>query len=112
MRTPLEIIAELKHVTNWSQPNIKFGETMALINELETVLTVEEIINNPIEYEDLIEEDIEIFDEVAEIMADFDQISPQELEDILKEEIVEVTPPKPTKPKATPKPKSKIAPKK
>jgi hypothetical protein len=112
MRTPLEIIAELKHVTNWSQPNIKFGETMALINELETVLTVDEIINNPIEYEDLIEEDIEIFDEVAEIMADFDQISPQELEDILNEEIVEVIPPKSIKPKATPKPKAKPAPKK
>ena len=45
MRTPLEIIAELKHVTYWSQPNIKFHETMALLNELETSLNpVEEII--------------------------------------------------------------------
>ena len=45
MRTPLEIIGELKHVTYWSQPNIKFHETMALLNELETSLNpVEEII--------------------------------------------------------------------
>ena len=95
MRTPLEIIAELKHVTHWSQPNIKFGETMTLINELETILTVE-----------VIEEVIE------EIIADFDQIPPQELEDILIEEIVEVIPPIPTKPKATPKPKTKPVPKK
>jgi restriction endonuclease Mrr len=92
MRTPLEIIAELKHVTHWSQPNIKFGETMALINELETILTVEVI-------EEVIDEVVE------EIIADFDQISPQELEDILIEEIVEVIPPIPTKPKATPKTK-------
>ena len=49
MRTPLEIIGELKHVTYWSQPNIKFHETMALLNELETSL-------NPIE--ETIEEDI------------------------------------------------------
>jgi len=99
MRIPIEIIADLKHVTHWSQPNIKFGETMALINELETVLTVEVI-------EDVID------DVVDEIIADFDQISPQELEDILKEEIVEVTPPTSAKPKTTPKPKSKPAPKK
>jgi hypothetical protein len=45
MRTPLEIIAELKHVTYWSQPNLKFNETMALLNELETTLSpVDEII--------------------------------------------------------------------
>jgi hypothetical protein len=45
MRTPLEIIGELKHVTYWSQPNLKFHETMALLNELETSLNpIEEII--------------------------------------------------------------------
>jgi restriction endonuclease Mrr len=103
MRTPLEIIAELKHVTYWSQPNIKFTETMNLLNELETTLTVEIV-------EEVIEDVID--DVVDEIIADFDQISPQELEDILNEEIVEVVPPKPTKPKATPKPKAKPAPKK
>jgi hypothetical protein len=49
MRTPQEIIAELKHVTYWSQPNIKFNDTMALLNELEATL-------NPIEEEPIIEE--------------------------------------------------------
>ena len=39
MREPLEIIADLKHVTHWSQPNIKFEETMHLLNELESALT-------------------------------------------------------------------------
>lgn len=42
MRTPLEIISELKTVTYWSQPNIKFPETMALLNELEYVLSSSE----------------------------------------------------------------------
>jgi hypothetical protein len=38
MRTTQQILADLKHTTEWSQPNIKYGETMALINELEAVL--------------------------------------------------------------------------
>jgi hypothetical protein len=52
MRTPLEIISELKHVTYWSQPNLKFNETMALLNELETSLSpIEEIIEPTLEPE-------------------------------------------------------------
>jgi len=35
MEKLLGIISQLRHVTEWSQPNIKFVETMALINELE-----------------------------------------------------------------------------
>ena len=38
MRTQLEIIQELKHVTYWSQPNIKHDEMMSLLNELEATL--------------------------------------------------------------------------
>ena len=41
MEKLLEIISQLRHVTEWSQPNIKFVEIMALINELE------EEIRNP-----------------------------------------------------------------
>jgi hypothetical protein len=48
MRTPLEIVAELKNVTHWSQPNIKFNETMALLNELEATLTPTEPVKNPV----------------------------------------------------------------
>ena len=38
MRTTQQILADLRHTTEWSQPNIKYNETMALINELEAVL--------------------------------------------------------------------------
>ena len=41
MEKLLESISQLRHVTEWSQPNMKFDETMALINELE------EEIKNP-----------------------------------------------------------------
>ncbi len=52
MRTPLEITSELKHVTYSSQPNIRFHQTLALLNELEASLThVEEIIEPIIEPE-------------------------------------------------------------
>ena len=104
MRTPLEIIAELKHVTYWSQPNIKFGETMALINELETALTVEEIVENPIEFTEPTKEEIEFFDAALE---DFLEIEDTVLDNLTEEEtaqlIPEITPPAkkaPAKPKA------------
>ena len=52
MQRLLEIVEQLRHVTEWSQPNIKYVETMALINELE------EEIRNP--------KEIEIVDVVVE----------------------------------------------
>lgn len=39
MRTPLEIIAELKHVTEWSRPNMAFEQTITLLNELEEAIS-------------------------------------------------------------------------
>lgn len=39
MRTTQEIIAQLRHVIEWSQPNIKHDEMVALVNELEASLT-------------------------------------------------------------------------
>ena len=38
MRNAQEIIQELKHQLNWSQPNIRFTEMSNLINELEATL--------------------------------------------------------------------------
>jgi len=70
MRTPLEIIAELKHVTYWSQPNLKFNETIALLNELETTLSpVEEIIDEIIAktVEEVVDPQIIIEEPVTEI---------------------------------------------
>jgi hypothetical protein len=39
MRTTQEILADLRHTTEWSQPNIKYNEFVTLINELEEVLS-------------------------------------------------------------------------
>ena len=39
MRTPLEIVTELKHVTEWSRPNMAFEQTMTLLNELEAAIS-------------------------------------------------------------------------
>ena len=39
MRTPLEIVTELKHVTEWSRPNMAFEQTMTLLNELEEAIS-------------------------------------------------------------------------
>lgn len=103
MRTPLEIISELKHVTYWSQPNIKFTETMNLLNELETSLTVDEIIDNPIEFTEPTKEDVEFFDAA---LADFLEIEDTIFDNLTEEEtaqlIPEIKPPlkkTPTKPK-------------
>ena len=53
MRTPLEIISDLKNVTYWSQPNVKYVETIDLLNELEASLTpikepIVEVVEEPI----------------------------------------------------------------
>jgi hypothetical protein len=61
MRTVDAIIADLKHQIYWSQPNIRFNEMSALVNELENTLspTEEVIIEEPIVEEPVIEEVIE-----------------------------------------------------
>jgi len=105
MRTPLEIIAQLKHVTYWSQPNIAFTETMALINELETVLTVEEIVENPTEFTEPTKEEIEFFDAALE---DFLEIEDTVFDNLTEEETAQLLP-EPTQPvkKTSAKPKAK-----
>ena len=39
MRNTSEIITALRHTIEWSQPNIKHDEMVALVNELEASLT-------------------------------------------------------------------------
>ena len=39
MRTAQQILADLRHTTEWSQPNVRYNEFIVLINELEAVLT-------------------------------------------------------------------------
>lgn len=38
MKTPNQIVKELKHVVEWSQPNIRYNEIMSLIKQLESSL--------------------------------------------------------------------------
>jgi hypothetical protein len=63
MRTLEEIIAELKHVTYWSQPNIKYTETMNLLNELEATLNP---IKEPVVEEPIVEEVVTLEEPVIE----------------------------------------------
>jgi hypothetical protein len=64
MREPLEIINELKHVTYWSQPNMKYEETMNLLFELEATLSLaEEIV--VIEEQTVEEPIVEVVEEVV-----------------------------------------------
>jgi hypothetical protein len=59
MRTPEAIIADLRNTLYWSQPNIKFNELSALINELEALVTpTEEVISSEIVEEIVVEETI------------------------------------------------------
>jgi hypothetical protein len=100
MRTPLEIIAELKHVTYWSQPNIKYDETMKLLNELEATLNpIEEVVvEEPIVEEltvneELTEEDIEKFNESLASFLEIEVVE-ESTEEIIEEPTVEVVTPK------------------
>jgi hypothetical protein len=83
MREPLEIINELKHVTYWSQPNMKYEETMNLLFELEATLSLaEEIV--VIEEQTVEEPIVEVVEEVV-------------IEETVTEEpTIEVTAPKKT----------------
>jgi hypothetical protein len=64
MRTSEAIIADLRNVLYWSQPNIKFDELSALINELEAIVTpteetiIEEPVVKPV-VEEVVEEIVE-----------------------------------------------------
>jgi len=83
MREPLEIINELKHVTYWSQPNMKYEETLNLLSELEaTLFPAEEIV---VVEEPVIEKPI--VEVVEEVVIE---------ETVTEEPIVEVTAPKKT----------------
>ena len=60
MRTVDAIIADLKHQIYWSQPNIRFNEMSALINELENTLSpTEALVEEPTIEETVVEEAVE-----------------------------------------------------
>ena len=73
MRTPQQIIAELKNSIHWSQPNLRFSELMSLANELEYVINTNasknEIIETPsvkVVAEEVVAEEITIEDVIEE----------------------------------------------
>lgn len=68
MRNPQEIIQELKHQLNWSQPNIRYTELSNLINELEATLNTQPTTkkSTPIVEEPVVVEDAVIVEEVVE----------------------------------------------
>ena len=60
MRTVEAIIADLKHNIYWSQPNLKFSEMNALVNELENTLSpTEALVEEPTVEETVVEEAVE-----------------------------------------------------
>ena len=77
MRTPEEIIIDVKNILYWSQPILKYDEILNLINELEATLktpievlpVVEEVVeteqNVLIKNEEGIFEEVTIVEEVA-----------------------------------------------
>ena len=70
MRTAQQILADLRHTTEWSQPNVRYNEFITLINELETVLanvkTTIEKAEKPEKVETVVEAPVEIVAEVTE----------------------------------------------
>ena len=63
MRTLEEILSELRHVTEWSRPNIAFETTMNLINEIEAIHTQPtqpvEVVEVEVEETPVIPDDVE-----------------------------------------------------
>jgi hypothetical protein len=94
MRTVEAIIADLKHQIHWSQPNIRFNELTALVNELENTLspsevvveeeTIMSIIENPIEFTEPTEEDIKSFNESVASFLEIESIE----EPVVEEPVV------------------------
>ena len=86
MNNPLSIIAELKNVLYWSQPNIKHDEMLSLINALENALspTEETIVEEPV---------VEIVEETV-----VEELTVEEVieETVTEEPTVEVVAPKTT----------------
>jgi hypothetical protein len=68
MRNAQEIIQELKHQLNWSQPNIRYTEMSNLINELEATLNPQPVAkkSTPVIEDAVIVEDVVVEDTAVE----------------------------------------------
>ena len=66
MRTAQQILADLRHTTEWSQPNVRYNEFITLIDELEAVLANVKTTIEKAEKPAKVEATVETVAEVAE----------------------------------------------
>jgi septal ring-binding cell division protein DamX len=85
MRTVEAIIADLKHQIHWSQPNIRFNELTALVNELENTLSPSEAAPQPSV------EEIATADEIWDIYVEEPVVEEVVEETVVEEPTVEET---------------------
>jgi len=67
MRTAPQILADLRHTTEWSQPNVRYNEFITLIDELEAVLDGVKTTIDKAEKPTPVETVVEVVAEVAEV---------------------------------------------
>jgi hypothetical protein len=67
MRTAPQILADLRHTTEWSQPNVRYNEFITLIDELEAVLDGVKTTIDKAEKPTPVETVVEVDEVVAEV---------------------------------------------
>jgi hypothetical protein len=67
MRTAPQILSDLRHTTEWSQPNVRYNEFITLIDELEAVLDGVKTTIDKAEKPTPVETVVEVVAEVAEV---------------------------------------------
>jgi hypothetical protein len=67
MRTAPQILADLRHTTEWSQPNVRYNEFITLIDELEAVLDGVKTTIDKAEKPTPVETVVEVVAEVVEV---------------------------------------------
>ena len=67
MRTAPQILADLRHTTEWSQPNVRYNEFITLIDELEAVLANVKTTIDKAEKPTPVETVVEVVAEVVEV---------------------------------------------
>jgi ppGpp synthetase/RelA/SpoT-type nucleotidyltranferase len=67
MRTAQQILADLRHTTEWSQPNVRYNEFITLIDELEAVLANVKTTIEKAEKPAKVETVVETVETVAEV---------------------------------------------
>jgi hypothetical protein len=105
MKTSLELANELNDLLKRSKPFRNFHTVFPLVEQLISSLTVNEIVENPIEFTNPTKDEIEFFDAA---LADFLEIEEEALTNLTEEETAQLIPEtKPPVKKTPAKPKAK-----